>query len=59
MHQLPERLVLREEPHDDRIVLHGGLREWFEARGLTAHVSVTDETDYAASFVVVEKKAQE
>ncbi len=38
------------------IVLHGGLKEWFEARGLSAHVSVTDETDYAASFVVVEKK---
>ena len=37
------------------IVLHGELREWFDARGLSAHVSVTDETDYAASFVVVEK----
>ena len=38
------------------VVLHGGLKEWFEAQGLSAHVSVTDETDYAASFVVVEKK---
>ncbi|MBC5768382.1 holo-ACP synthase [Ramlibacter albus] len=38
------------------IVLHGALKEWFDARGLSAHVSVTDETDYAASFVVVEKK---
>jgi len=37
------------------IVLHGGLKEWFESQGLSAHVSVTDETDYAASFVVVEK----
>ena len=37
------------------IVLHGVLKEWFEARGLSAHVSVTDESDYAASFVVVEK----
>lgn len=37
------------------IVLHGALKTWFEAQGLTAHVSVTDETDYAASFVVVEK----
>ena len=36
------------------IVLHGVLKEWFEAKGLTAHVTVTDETDYAASFVVVE-----
>jgi holo-[acyl-carrier protein] synthase len=39
------------------IVLHGGLKEWFEAQGLVAHVTVTDESDYAASFVVVEKKA--
>ena len=37
------------------IVLHGGLKDWFEARGLVAHVSVTDESDYAASFCVVEK----
>ena len=37
------------------IVLHGELKEWFEAQGFTAHVTVTDETDYAASFVVVEK----
>ena len=36
------------------IVLHGELKEWFLARGLQAHVTVTDETDYAASFCVVE-----
>ena len=39
------------------IVLHGGLKDWFEAQQLSAHVTVTDETDYAASFVVVEKNA--
>lgn len=37
------------------IVLHGELKTWFEAQGLGAHVTVTDEADYAASFVVVEK----
>jgi holo-[acyl-carrier-protein] synthase len=37
------------------IVLHGGLKTWFEDQGLRAHVTVTDETDYVASFVVVEK----
>ena len=37
------------------IVLHGDLKQWFEAQGLKAHVSVTDETDYAASYVVVER----
>jgi holo-[acyl-carrier protein] synthase len=36
------------------IRLHGRLADWFAARRLRAHVSVTDETDYAASFVVVE-----
>ena len=38
------------------IVLHGALKDWFDARELTAHITVTDETDYAASFCVVEKK---
>ncbi|MDQ7743244.1 holo-ACP synthase [Hydrogenophaga pseudoflava] len=37
------------------IVLHGDLKTWFEAQRLRAHVTVTDETDYAASFVVVER----
>ena len=38
------------------IVLHGALAQWFETRSLVAHVSVTDESDYAASFVVVETR---
>jgi len=38
-----------------QIHLHGELAAWFAARGLQAHVTVTDESDYAASFVVVEK----
>jgi holo-[acyl-carrier protein] synthase len=37
------------------IRLHGALAAWFAERGWVAHVSVTDETDYAASFVVVER----
>ena len=37
------------------IVLHGGLKDWFAEKGLTAHITVTDESDYAASFCVVEK----
>ncbi|MBX3644842.1 MAG: holo-ACP synthase [Rubrivivax sp.] len=36
------------------IRLHGALAEWFAERGLRAHVSVSDESDYAAAFVVVE-----
>ena len=37
------------------IRLNGALAAWFAERGLSAHVTVTDETDYAASFVVVER----
>jgi holo-[acyl-carrier protein] synthase len=40
---------------EPRIVLHGGLKDWFEAKQLKAHITVTDESDYAASFCVVEK----
>ena len=36
--------------------LGGALAEWFDARGLQGHVSVSDETDYATTFVVVETK---
>ena len=39
------------------IVLHGALKAWCDERGLRAHVTVTDETDYAATFVVVETDA--
>jgi holo-[acyl-carrier protein] synthase len=39
---------------EPRIVLHGGLKDWFEAKQLKAHITVTDESDYAASFCVVE-----
>lgn len=39
-----------------RIHLHGAMALWFAARHLQAHVSLTDETDYAVSFVVIEYK---
>ncbi|MCZ2104042.1 MAG: holo-ACP synthase [Comamonadaceae bacterium] len=35
--------------------LHGALAEWFAARSLRCHLSLSDESDYAASFCVVEK----
>ena len=37
------------------IILHGVLKDWFAKQGLMAHITVTDESDYAASFCVVEK----
>ncbi len=39
------------------IVLHEPLKSWFEARGLSAQVSVSDESDYATSFVIVEQRS--
>lgn len=37
------------------ISLHGELKAWFESRGLRAHISVSDESDYATTFCVVER----
>ena len=37
------------------IVLHGVLKDWFLEKGLIAHITLTDESDYAVSFCVVEK----
>ncbi len=48
--------ILNQKSGKPVIVLHGELKTWFEAQGLSAHVTVTDETDYAASFVVVERQ---
>ena len=38
------------------VVLHGALKAWCEARGLQAHISMSDESEYATSYCVVEKK---
>ena len=38
------------------VVASGALKEFMEQNGLTAQVSITDETDYAVAFVIVEKK---
>jgi phosphopantetheinyl transferase (holo-ACP synthase) len=39
------------------IVLHGALQDWFNQRRLRAHVTLSDETDYATSHVIVEQTA--
>jgi holo-[acyl-carrier-protein] synthase len=48
--------IVNEKSGKPAIVLHSELQHWFAARGLVAHITVTDETDYAASFCVVESK---
>jgi len=37
-------------------LLHGALKDWFEARTLRCHISLSDEADYAVSFCVVEQE---
>ena len=48
--------ILNEPSGKPVLHLSGELAAWFEAHGLVGHVTVTDETDYAASFVVVETR---
>lgn len=48
--------VVKARSGKPEIELHGELAQWFAAHGLRAHVSVSDESDYAAAFVVVETK---
>lgn len=38
------------------VVTSGALEQHMQDNGLTAQVSITDETDYAVAFVIVEKK---
>ena len=48
--------ILNERSGKPYVQLRGELAGWFAQRGLVAHVSVTDETDYVATFVVVETR---
>lgn len=49
--------ILNEPSGKPVIRLSGELADWFAARELVAHVTVTDETDYVAAFVVVETQS--
>ena len=48
--------VVKAASGKPEIALHGQLAEWFAARNLQAHVTVSDEQDYAVAFVVVERR---
>lgn len=48
--------VVKARSGKPELRLHGELAAWFDAKGLKAHVTVTDETEYAAAFVVVETR---
>ena len=46
--------IVKARSGKPEIALHRELAQCFAQRGLRAHVSVTDESEYAAAFVVVE-----
>jgi holo-[acyl-carrier protein] synthase len=39
------------------VVLSGPLAQWYEARFGAAHVSLTDESEYGAAYVIVETRS--
>ena len=41
------------------IITSGKLKEFMEENNLCAHVSITDEVDYAVAFVMIEQKKSE
>ena len=47
--------IVKAASGQPQIRLHGALAAWFGERGLSAHVSVSDESDIATAFVVVER----
>ena len=49
--------ILNEPSGKPVLKLSGDLATWFDAKGWVAHITVTDETDYAASFVVIETRS--
>jgi holo-[acyl-carrier protein] synthase len=49
--------ILNQPSGQPYIRLHGALAEWFHQRRLRAHVTLSDESDYVVSFVVVETEA--
>jgi holo-[acyl-carrier protein] synthase len=49
--------VVKAASGKPQIRLHGALARWFDERGLIAHVSVSDESDVATAFVIVEQRS--
>ena len=47
--------VGRKPSGQPTIVLHGELKAWCDKKQLSAHVSLSDESDYATSYVIVEQ----
>lgn len=46
--------ILKKASGQPHIELHDELLQWFNTKELKAHISITDEEEYALAFVVVE-----
>lgn len=55
--RMPDCQILNEPSGRPVLQLSGDLAAWCAARGLSGLVTMSDETDYAVSFVVMEKAA--
>ncbi len=55
--RLPDCQILNEPSGRPVLQLSGPLADWFSAQGLSGLVTLSDESDYAVSFVVVERSA--
>ncbi|RZL31174.1 MAG: holo-ACP synthase [Rubrivivax sp.] len=55
--RLPDCQIVNEPSGKPVLKLSGTLAEWFSERGLSGQVTLSDESDYAVSFVVVETGA--
>lgn len=53
--RLPDCQILNEASGRPVLRLSGPLADWFAERALSGQVTLSDESDYAVSFVVVEK----
>ena len=48
--------ILNEPSGKPFVRLHGELAQWFVQRQLQAHITLSDETEYVATFCVVEQR---
>jgi len=46
--------TLNKPSGEPMVVASGELADWLDARGITARVTISDERDYAVSFVIAE-----
>ncbi|PZP27804.1 MAG: holo-ACP synthase [Roseateles depolymerans] len=53
--RMPDCQILNEASGRPVLQLRGALAAWWAERGLNGQVTLSDESDYAVSFVVVER----